>query len=84
MAAAEFLIQAGKTDQAKQIYSDAMTQYDKSCSLSSSDDGDDLPGLLNNWGVGLHSAGCHLKVLTLKRRFPEDILISTVTHMPRY
>ena len=30
--------------------------------LSSSEDGDDLPGLLNNWGVGLHSQGTHAKV----------------------
>lgn len=49
-------------DIARQVYTNAMTQYEKACTLSNSDQGDDLPGLLHNWGVGLQSAGTKLKV----------------------
>ncbi|EIE25053.1 hypothetical protein COCSUDRAFT_61299 [Coccomyxa subellipsoidea C-169] len=43
------------------VYGEAMAAYAKACSLCSSEDGDDLPGLLHNWGVGLHSLGTHAK-----------------------
>jgi hypothetical protein len=37
----------------------ALAAYEKSCAMSDSADGDDLPGLLANWGVGLTTAaGC--------------------------
>lgn len=62
VSAAEVLASSNHLAEARGMYSDAMTQYDKSCTLSSSDNGDDLPGLLHNWGVGLQSAGSNLKV----------------------
>ena len=60
---AELLEQQGEADaRAASLYRDAMAAYGKACMLSSSEEGDDLPGLLNNWGVGLHSQGTHAKV----------------------
>ena len=60
---AELLEQQGKADaHAASLYSEAMAAYGTACMLSSSEQGDDLPGLLNNWGVGLHSQGTHAKV----------------------
>ncbi len=41
--------------QASDAYSQAMEAYSKACSMTSSEQGDDLPGLLHNWGVGLRS-----------------------------
>ena len=45
-------------------YGKAMEAYSNACSMSSTEAGDDLPGLLHNWGVGLHSAGTHLEVMS--------------------
>ena len=60
---AELLEQQGMADGcAAFMYTEAMAAYGKACMLSSSEEGDDLPGLLNNWGVGLHSQGLHTKV----------------------
>ncbi len=60
---AELLEQQGVADaRVPSLYSKAMAAYGKACMLSSSEEGDDLPGLLNNWGVGLHSQGTHAKV----------------------
>ena len=60
---AELLEQQGVADAGTaSLYSVAMAAYGKACMLSSSEEGDDLPGLLNNWGVGLHSQGTHAKV----------------------
>ncbi len=39
-----------------------MAAYAAACGLSSSEAGDDLPALLFNWGVGLHSLGTHAPV----------------------
>ena len=62
---AELLEQQGKADaRTASMYSEAMAAYGKACMLSSSEEGDDLPGLLNNWGVGLHSLGIHAQVRT--------------------
>ena len=47
---------------ARESYARAMEVYNGACSTSSSEAGDDLPGLLHNWGVGLYSAGLHLQV----------------------
>ena len=49
-------------DASRQAYSQAMVAYSKACSMSSSDQGDDLPGLLHNWGVGLRSLADHQQV----------------------
>lgn len=43
-----------------QLYNEANTHYEAACALSSSEEGDDLPGLLHNWGVGLLSGATHL------------------------
>ena len=43
-------------------YGEAMRAYERACQLSTSEAGDDLPGLLHNWGVGLHSLGTHAQV----------------------
>lgn len=52
------------------VYGEAMAAYGKACSLCSSEEGDDLPGLLYNWGIGLHSLGSHAEVCYLP---PGDI-----------
>ncbi len=61
---AELLQEAGDAEACVgSVYGQAMAAYAKACSLSSSEDGDDLPGLLHNWGVGLHSLGTHARVI---------------------
>lgn len=37
----------------------AVQSYESSCSMTDSSAGDDLPGLLHNWGVGLHTISKH-------------------------
>lgn len=60
---AELLQEAGDAHSCTgAVYGQAMAAYAKACSLCSSEDGDDLPGLLHNWGVGLHSLGTHAQV----------------------
>ena len=48
-----------------QAYGQAMEAYDRACSMTSSEQGDDLPGLLHNWGVGLRSMADHQQVVSL-------------------
>ena len=62
VSSAEQHSDSGEVLQARQSYSQAMDAYETACSMSSSDAGDDLPGLLHNWGVGLYSMGTHLRV----------------------
>lgn len=62
VAAAEAHSDLGQHEQAATLYRKAMQAYNRACSLSSSENGDDLPGLLHNWGSGLHSAGSHVQV----------------------
>ena len=59
---AERLASGGDAQSSQRAYEEAMAAYERACSLSSSEHGDDLPGLLHNWGVGLFSAGTHLQV----------------------
>ena len=47
---------AGDTGAAAAAFSTAFDTYARACALSSSDQGDDLPGLLVNWGGALHEA----------------------------
>eukprot|EP00891_Asterochloris_glomerata_P003858 jgi/Astpho2/3858/Aster-x0600 len=61
VAAAEAHSDLGQHEQAATLYQKAMQAYNRACSLSSSENGDDLPGLLHNWGSGLHSAGSHVQ-----------------------
>ena len=64
VARAELLMQDNDAESCVgAIYGEAMAAYGKACQLSSSEEGDDLPGLLNNWGVGLHSLGTNAKVV---------------------
>lgn len=53
--------QAGK-EGSRQAYEQGMEAYATACSLTSSEQGDDLPGLLHNWGVGLSSMAEHTPV----------------------
>ena len=66
VAAAELSAEAGDAAAAGQesgrLYAAAMAAYAAACGLSSSETGDDLPALLFNWGVGLHSLGTHAQV----------------------
>ena len=63
VARAELLDEAAESEASvAAVYGEAMSAYGRACMLSSSEEGDDLPGLLNNWGVGLHSLGTHAKV----------------------
>lgn len=39
-----------------------MQAFEAACSMTSSEQGDDLPGLLHNWGVGLSSMADQLQV----------------------
>jgi hypothetical protein len=64
VARAELLMQQDDTERCMgSVYGKAMVAYSKACQLSSSEEGDDLPGLLNNWGVGLLSLGTNAKVI---------------------
>ena len=44
VAAAQRLGEAGRRDEAATLFSQAMAAYQRSCELSSSEEGDDLPG----------------------------------------
>ncbi len=54
-------------DAVGQAFAQAMQAYEKACSMTSSEQGDDLPGLLHNWGVGLRSMADLQKVLSLSQ-----------------
>lgn len=61
-------VASGQQEAARESYGKAMEAYSNACSTSSSEAGDDLPGLLHNWGVGLHSAGTCLQVTLITIR----------------
>ena len=52
----------GEGNASRQAYNQAMEAYSVACSMTSSEQGDDLPGLLHNWGVGLRSMADHDQV----------------------
>ncbi|DBA87568.1 TPA: hypothetical protein ACH3X1_004592 [Trebouxia sp. C0004] len=63
-------------DAVGQAFAQAMQAYEKACSMTSSEQGDDLPGLLHNWGVGLRSmadlqkdaeAACNIYALAVQK-----------------
>ncbi len=54
-------------DAVGQAFAQAMQAYEKACSMTSSEQGDDLPGLLHNWGVGLRSMADLQKVSSCHR-----------------
>jgi hypothetical protein len=51
----EAALQLNQPDAGQAAFASALECYQASCSLSDSSAGDDLPGLLHNWGVGLHT-----------------------------
>ncbi|KAL3140757.1 hypothetical protein ABBQ32_005308 [Trebouxia sp. C0010 RCD-2024] len=58
------LVAEGNSEQdareaSQQAYEQGMEAYATACSLTSTEQGDDLPGLLHNWGVGLRSMAEH-------------------------
>ena len=74
VARAELLDEAAESEASvAAVYGEAMAAYSKACMLSSSEEGDDLPGLLNNWGVGLHSLGTHAKVTSRKSKSIKEL-----------
>ncbi len=52
----ELLCKAGGTAEGFAKFTKARESYSKACELSSTDQGDDLPGLLLNWGAGVLTA----------------------------
>ncbi|BDA41286.1 hypothetical protein COCOBI_02-0660 [Coccomyxa sp. Obi] len=73
---AELLQEAGDAEDCiSSVYGEAMAAYAKACSLCSSEDGDDLPGLLHNWGVGLHSLGTHARNAALASSSLEEAAV---------
>jgi hypothetical protein len=63
MQQAEVLWEAGAPE-AGQCAAAALQAYEQACSLTDSTDGDDLPGLLANWGTGLVTVAQHTMVRT--------------------
>lgn len=55
MQQGELALAAGDAALAQQAFAGALATYEQSCSLNDSEAGDDLPSLLHNWGVGLHT-----------------------------
>lgn len=55
-----------------QYFKSAQQAYQKSCSLSSSENGDDLAGLLLNWGSGMLTAARHTYDETTSMRFLDE------------
>lgn len=68
---AECSARQGGEQASRQAYEQGMEAYATACSLSSSEQGDDLPGLLHNWGVGLRSMAEHTPVRTPLHLFGE-------------
>ncbi|PSC72882.1 hypothetical protein C2E20_4035 [Micractinium conductrix] len=50
---AELCCEAGQGQAGGALFQEAMQAYHRACSLSDAADGDDVPGLLVNWGRGL-------------------------------
>ena len=51
-----------QAQEARAAFQRGVAGYAQACSLCSSEAGDDLPGLLHNWGVGLHTWATHTQV----------------------
>jgi tetratricopeptide (TPR) repeat protein len=52
-------ITTNDAEKQSQIFQQAMDTYERACSVSSSENGDDLPSLLMNWGSALTTAAKH-------------------------
>jgi hypothetical protein len=62
VALGEAALAAGQPGAGQAAFEAALAAYQASCNHSDSAKGDDLPGLLHNWGVGLHSISKHAQV----------------------
>lgn len=58
---AQALSATQRLQEAEEAVARACASYQQSTALSSSEDGDDLPGLLCNWGTGLTAVGGMLR-----------------------
>ena len=56
---AEVMAEAARSEEAVRLYSAAADAFSAACQQSSSEQGDDLPGLLINWAAGLLSRAAH-------------------------
>jgi hypothetical protein len=65
VAQGEAALQAGQPDAGQAAFASALEAYQASCALSDSSAGDDLPGLLHNWGVGLHTISKQAQVCSV-------------------
>lgn len=59
----ELLCQGGGITEGFDKFTKARATYAKACELSSTDQGDDLPGLLLNWGAGVLTAAEHAETV---------------------
>jgi tetratricopeptide (TPR) repeat protein len=59
----ELLCKAGSVSEGFSKFTKAREAYAKACELSSSEQGDDLPGLLLNWGAGVLTAAEHAETV---------------------
>jgi hypothetical protein len=58
----EAAIAVGNAELGQHCFQSALSSYEASCSQTDSGQGDDLPGLLHNWGVGLHTISSYAQV----------------------
>jgi tetratricopeptide (TPR) repeat protein len=59
----ELMCKAGGISDGFDKFNKARAAYAKACELSSTDQGDDLPGLLLNWGAGVLTAAEHAETV---------------------
>ena len=62
IALGEAQAEAGQLQAGQAAFQAGIAAYAEACGLCSSEAGDDLPGLLHNWGVGLHTWATHTQV----------------------
>lgn len=63
MQLGEALCESGQQPEGEECFREAFDAYSQSCGLSDSRKGDDLPGLLENWGLGLITASKCVEVM---------------------
>lgn len=59
------LCESDRQHEGEECFREAIDAYSQSCGLSDSRKGDDLPGLLENWGIGLVTASKCVEVRNL-------------------
>ena len=76
VAAARRLVEAGRRDEAGDLCRRAMAAYQRSCELSSSEEGDDLPGA----GVMPRPSAPHATIAILTRML--DLCVGSIQYSP--